>query len=1652
MASLLEIEDAIRKASAKGDKETVQKLGVHWNNMKSQSSNTGNPVGNALKRGYLNTKSTIPAIKAQYNAARFQQSYETPEERITNGVLQQLGQGAKPALDAAIADGYDFSNNQSAAKWIHNFLGNTAIAGRTVENFLNVQNEINRSLEESGVNKPGSDARETWINNGAKALLELTDLQNQRSSIKGSNTAERYKKLLGETPDTFIDFMKSIGEDPAGFGAFIGETALESSPQLAAGLATTFLTRSPVLGSMVLGGGTLTQEYGSSVDQFLKEEGVVLETPEHARRLLADKELMGKASQRGVIRALTIAAFEMAGMGLAGKSFMKNVGTQMLTGGAGEATAQYASGQEISPTEIAIEALAETATAPVEAAIATGRKVKNGELFKTDKKGNKFAIRKGDLTPEDSQAAGSFALLLETAIEENNLDVNDVQKLSEKGAFKALEIVHDNLAQSLNTLFSNVKGLVDPKKATTLESLEQRILALAAKRQARNKAKGRVGAANLKALEELVSDTGDGQALLNTVRMLDVLTQVHNNGYQGKLSSFTDTLALWGSKSSMMGYDSGKAGFEKFTRPIVSGLAATKTGGASLIPQVVAPKIGTALDKYRGTYSSIDRFINQNKNNETLPAVDKPLIAEAQASEAAEAEAVQAELDASTAQFNRELGRENAPPTPTSPEGTVQEATGLNKQGIARVIRVLKSSKASNKPLMKAIKDYEESIDTGGFVGDLSPLIRQVKLFIKDNPNYVYDAPNVQTEIGGGFQPGGVTTNTSSGYNRGIQDNKRFVGDLQQRANKDKSLSVTDRGQILTALDTMSRNLGSDPMITSQQIHDKLLANDVNTQAVGMYVKPYVDRIANQQNTAPQMDQPVNQAMEAPNIDTETFESKDPVIPEYQPQSLVQTVLEDTSSGFTAFRNPTESPGNRSLLEIGDVLEQKQKQIHGRTLDFVNDEGDFNLVVEGSLEEFDFEVNQNPGALEWYDDDVKQTIETLSEVIPELRQDDVNPDATIRNRAMLTLLTALTSVGQKPKLNIKYGAALAKHYFETGEVGLDGEVFSEKRGVTEPRIVHPVTGKLLGQKAGSIEPNLHLMRQMISDMGFEGFIAYIHSKRTVKELNDLRAKTFNPATGKNMGKASHLKGGMTAEYPAVYIFGPKVGPFFNNMNGIEDATVDLWATRHVHQHAGGLKNPLYKGKDDTKNSQLTDSPTSVNRTSMKDVFKAVAERRGLRSSQQAQAVLWSASQNLYRDLGGTASNEYFSEGAKEYVEQDVSSRESGSTPSPIRDGNVEGGILKSQSPTIPGSGLPGAALTTPSSNLSLQEVKPHLQPAKEVFEIGKKGSEFENGVDTMEKAQRLANALNVTIELVDKLPGGSSGTYANYRNVGGAIKALRKGSDHPAYSGEIITEIDELTTVSHEIAHALGRPRIDREVTPEGEIGYRNNPLVNQRSKAANLSVHRGSFEDFILDATGLNNEEQIAIIKEIINLQENVDVVFENRPELGKSGIRAFRKTREVSLKKAENRALKEIESQLRNVDMTLTPSQKSGIIREFVNTEKSRMNKAVDKALKSHRMTYTRDVNELAVDPLMLYISNPKMAKELAPTVSKKIRYLFNNFGGPKNPVTFYTFPLATILAIVMASLAAQDAEDEERNRLMQAPPGALTPPPAALSGMMI
>ena len=44
--------------------------------------------------------------------------------------------------------------------------------------------------------------------------------------------------------------------------------------------------------------------------------------------------------------------------------------------------------------------------------------------------------------------------------------------------------------------------------------------------------------------------------------------------------------------------------------------------------------------------------------------------------------------------------------------------------------------------------------------------------------------------------------------------------------------------------------------------------------------------------------------------------------------------------------------------------------------------------------------------------------------------------------------------------------------------------------------------------------------------------------------------------------------------PGIQMFGPKVGPFFLNLNGIHEVTVDLWASRTVRRHTGGLLDPI----------------------------------------------------------------------------------------------------------------------------------------------------------------------------------------------------------------------------------------------------------------------------------------------------------------------------------------------------------------------------------------------------------------------------------------------------------------------------------------------
>ena len=84
----------------------------------------------------------------------------------------------------------------------------------------------------------------------------------------------------------------------------------------------------------------------------------------------------------------------------------------------------------------------------------------------------------------------------------------------------------------------------------------------------------------------------------------------------------------------------------------------------------------------------------------------------------------------------------------------------------------------------------------------------------------------------------------------------------------------------------------------------------------------------------------------------------------------------------------------------------------------------------------------------------------------------------------------------------------------------------------------------------------------------------------------------------------------------------------------------------------------------------------------------------------------------------------------------------------------------------------------------------------------------------------------------------------------------------------------------------------------------------------------------------------------------------------------------------------------------------------------------------------SYTNLTAELSVDPMLLYLMNPKLAKEVMPVMTKLIKAEFDKANNGK--ILFYSHPFATVLAVVtaMAMAAAASTEDDEEQ-----PRGALS-----------
>ncbi|WP_072391920.1 hypothetical protein [Hyphomicrobium sp. CS1BSMeth3] len=186
----------------------------------------------------------------------------------------------------------------------------------------------------------------------------------------------------GTLGETLASWGAAFVRNPIGGLSWMFETAGESAPIMAAALGTSIVTRDPLKGAAVMGGGSYLQERYTSPAEFLKEKKIDLGKPEDVAKLLTDPELMREAAERGVIRGAVIGAFDMLSIGIAGRSLaghpivegLAHTATQAFMGGGGEYAARLAAGQEIDWNEIVAEGFAEMATTPIDMGVA-GRSV-----------------------------------------------------------------------------------------------------------------------------------------------------------------------------------------------------------------------------------------------------------------------------------------------------------------------------------------------------------------------------------------------------------------------------------------------------------------------------------------------------------------------------------------------------------------------------------------------------------------------------------------------------------------------------------------------------------------------------------------------------------------------------------------------------------------------------------------------------------------------------------------------------------------------------------------------------------------------------------------------------------------------------------------------------------------------------------------------------------------------------------------------------------------------------------------------------------------------------------------------------------------------------------------------------------------------------
>ena len=311
----------------------------------------------------------------------------------------------------------------------------------------------------------------------------------------------------------------------------------------------------------------------------------------------------------------------------------------------------------------------------------------------------------------------------------------------------------------------------------------------------------------------------------------------------------------------------------------------------------------------------------------------------------------------------------------------------------------------------------------------------------------------------------------------------------------------------------------------------------------------------------------------------------------------------------------------------------------------------------------------------------------------------------------------------------------------------------------------------------------------------------------------------------------------------------------------------------------------------------------------------------------------------------------------------------------------------------------------------VQEVKGHADHARALVEVGKPGSQYENGIKDQQMLEHLAKAVGVTLKMFDdhnamlddggftgatrKRGEDAGGFYMRKQNI---ARSLAPGAT-VIRSGQVVAPFRSYLTALHEVAHGIAGRDIEGNLTQNVNMG--KNYLTGNQDAAP-----IDTLEHMIGNLATMPSAKKNKIIKEIMSLQDNESF----------NGDGVYYPVRPTGPAKERLKV------------MSPGSSAKKQLSKDITNFEK-----------------YSRSVPEFTVDPLIMYLQDPKKMKKVAPETAKAIRAFFVN----SSKIRFYSHPLAMAFAVIMAMLMKQEqAEEEERQKQQQMAPGALTPPPGALT----